>query len=127
MQIGQKGNVVVSGFVPKDAEISFVGDKQTPKTKFSIKASGRNEEPVVWVNVVAWSKWALIASSIKKGDEVLVAGRVASREYNEKIYTELTAEYIGIQPFVPDNIVPCVPKDSTVPPPMSDLDEDLPF
>ncbi len=126
MQIGSKGNVVVAGFVPKDAEMAFVGEKKTPRTKFSIKASGFNAEPVVWVNVVAWGNLALVAQSIQKGDNIMVAGTLASREYNDKTYTDLTADYICLSHHVPDSYVPEVRADSTVPP-MPEIDEDLPF
>lgn len=128
MQIGSKGNVVVAGFVPQDAEMTFVGDKQTPKTKFSIKASGRNVEPVVWVSVVAWGNLALVAQSIQKGDNVMVAGTMSTWESNNgKTYTDLTADYICLAHHVPDSYVP-EPRaaDSTVPP-MPEINEDLPF
>jgi hypothetical protein len=126
MQIGQKNNVVVAGFVPKDATFSLVGAKETPLAKFSVKVSG-DEEDAKWANVVAWRDLAYVAQGIVKGDSVMVAGYLKKREYNEKEYVDLVAEFISVTrnnaaPAPP----PVKPDDSTVPP-MQDIDEDLPF
>lgn len=128
MQIGSKGNVVVAGFVPKDAEMTFVGEKKRPRTKFSIKASGFNVEPVVWVSVVAWGDLALIAQSIRKGDNVMVAGTLSTWESNSgNTYTDLTADYICLAPHVPDSYVPEESSPDSSVPPMPEIDEDMPF
>jgi len=129
MQLGQKNNVVVAGFVPKDATFSLVGAKETPMAKFGVKVSGDAEE-AAWANVVAWRDLAYVAQDIKKGDCVLVAGHLKRREYGGKEYVDLVAEFISIARNGPAPAAPpppTKPTEETTTPPDIPADEDLPF
>lgn len=54
-----------------------------------------------WINVVAWGKLAeAVGNLVRKGDEVLVQGRMGTRKYtakdgSDRYITEVTAEFIG--------------------------------
>ena len=54
-----------------------------------------------WINVVAWGKLAeAMGNLVRKGDEVLVQGRMGTRKYtakdgSDRYITEVTAEFIG--------------------------------
>lgn len=51
-----------------------------------------NDEPT-WIDCVAWEGVATdICERIKKGDAMLVCGKVKSREYNGKTYYDLTVQ-----------------------------------
>ena len=54
-----------------------------------------------WINIVAWGKLAeAMGNLVRKGDEVLVQGRMGTRKYtakdgSDRYITEVTAEFIG--------------------------------
>ena len=93
----QSGDFMVVGYVPKDAELKKVGQNNSSKTSFSIKASEKTlpdgKKEAQWTNCVAWHEMARICAGFKKGDFVMAVGRIESREYNGKTYKDLAVEY----------------------------------
>lgn len=96
------GSVMVAGACAKDADFQIVGDKQNRKCTVGL-AVGKSEElddtgrpRTIWCNVVAWHDLASILSLAKKGSSVLAVGKLRSREYNGKTYTDLEAEYVSV-------------------------------
>ena len=105
MIIKAGNSVVLSGFVPKDAECKTVGQRNTPLTKFSVKYGEKvvegGEKEARWMNIVVWGDLANSASSICKGDMVLVAGEYGEHPYtdrdgNEKVAVNVTADFLTI-------------------------------
>lgn len=95
---------VLSGFVPRDAELR---QTQTGKTvaNFSVKRGDVVNEDgtrtAQWINCVAWQKVADIAKYIAKGDTVLCAGELQERSYDTRdgdtrTVTELVCEFVQI-------------------------------
>ena len=74
---------------------------QRPLTKFGVNISDFGED-AVWVNVVAWGNMALVASQIRKGENVGVMGKIKEREYNGQKYYDLKADWIGMPYPIPD-------------------------
>ena len=93
----QSGDFMVVGYVPKDAELKKVGQNNSSKTSFSIKASEKTlpdgKKEAQWTNCVAWHEMARICAGFKKGDFVMAVGRIESREYNGKTYKDLVVEF----------------------------------
>ena len=93
----QSGDFMVVGYVPKDAELKKVGNNNSSKTSFSIKASEKTlpdgKKEAQWTNCVAWHELARICAGFKKGDVVMAVGRIESREYNGKTYKDLVVEF----------------------------------
>lgn len=93
----QSGDFMVVGYVPKDAELKKVGNNNSSKTSFSIKASEKTlpdgKKEAQWTNCVAWHEMARICAGFKKGDFVMAVGRIESREYNGKTYKDLVVEF----------------------------------
>lgn len=89
---------LIAGRLIKDAAYSQVGAKKTPLTKLSVSCSKENI-----VNVDVWTELARATMDLKKGDRILVAGELSSREYNGKTYWTLTADYVG-QPLKPVDV-----------------------
>ena len=93
----QSGDFMVVGYVPKDAELKKVGQNNSSKTSFSIKASEKTlpdgKKEAQWTNCVAWHEMARICAGFKKGDVVMAVGRIESREYNGKTYKDLVVEF----------------------------------
>jgi len=91
-------NCLICGRLIKNAVYSTVGAKHTPLTKLTVSYS---KEGIM--NVDVWSESAIATQDLKKGDRILVAGELNSREYNGKTYWTLTADYIG-QPLKPVDV-----------------------
>lgn len=111
MIINSKFGAVAAGFVPKDAQFKQVGQYGTDHCTFSVKAyedapaPGESHGMPHWLNIVCWREAARYASSIVKGDHVIVCGSIQKRSYTdkngeEKIATELVADYVHIMPDI---------------------------
>ncbi len=132
---------VLSGFVPRDAEI-----RQTQSGKlvvnFSVKrgeiANEDGTRTAQWINCVAWQRVGEIAKYISKGDSVLCAGELQERTYDTRdgdtrTVVELVCEFVSIMqpPSAVPEFIPTViePKDKPIA--LDDLeeitDDDLPF
>ena len=93
---GKIGNgAIAAGTSTKDAEFKYIGENNTPLADFSIAVNSHGEAGV-FVNCKAFGKLADYAALIRKGDAVCVVGIVESREYNEKIYKTLNAQWLNI-------------------------------
>lgn len=95
------GSVMVCGGCSRDAELEYVGQdgKRLRKVGLAIgkkPAQGSDRLETVWCNVVAWHNVAQALAEARKGDAVFAIGRLQSREYQGKTYTDLVAEYISI-------------------------------
>lgn len=93
----QSGEFMVVGYVPKDAELKQVGQNNSSKTSFSVKASEKTlpdgKKEAQWTNCVAWHEMARICAGFKKGDVVMAVGKIETREYNGKTYKDLVVEF----------------------------------
>lgn len=101
--------VTIAGNVVADPRIT--GQPDSPdRVNFRVVANRRRRDPDsgTWVdagefgvNVVCWRNLARGAGrSLRRGDPVLVIGRIAEREYqgedgNRRWFTEVTADFVG--------------------------------
>lgn len=94
------GSVMICGFVPSDAELRRVGEKNTARTTFSVKVGERPDGTAIWADCQCWGNMALYAAQIVKGDNVLAIGTLSSytSQKSGKTYTNLNCEYVAIQP-----------------------------
>ena len=94
------GSVMVCGYVPNDAEVRRVGEKNTLRATFSVKVGERPDGDAIWANCQCWRSTANYAAQIKKGDIVLAIGTLNTytSEKDGKTYTNLQCEYVAIQP-----------------------------
>ena len=91
-------NVVLQGKLGKDIDLKYtqsgkaVGSVSIASTRDFKDANGNRETD--WINLVFWGKTAeTVANYFKKGDEILVVGRLQVRNYedqqgNKKYITE---------------------------------------
>lgn len=101
--------VTIAGNVVADPRISGLPDNPD-RVNFRVVSTRRRRDPDsgAWVdageygvNVVCWRNLARgVARSLRRGDPVLVIGRIAEREYSgddgaRRWYTELTADFVG--------------------------------
>lgn len=100
--------VTIAGNVVADPRISGLPDNPERVT-FRVVANRRRKDPATdtWVdagefgiNVVCWRSLARgVAQSVRRGDPVLVMGRIGERSYEvdgvRRWITEVTADFIG--------------------------------
>lgn len=79
-----------SGNLGKDAE-SFTTPSGKKVTRFSIASTkkwtdkaGKQHETTDWFRVAAWGNLSKFASSLKKGEPVLVQGELRTGEYDDE-------------------------------------------
>jgi len=110
----QSGEFMVVGPIPKDAEYKTVGDKQSSLTKFSVKASeitdASGQKVASWTNCTAWHAAARACKDFKKGDVVLVTGKIEEREYvsygETKKSKELVVDFVTKMAHIAQDLVP---------------------
>lgn len=108
------GEFMVVGPIPKDAEYKTVGDKQSSLTKFSVKASERTDasgqKVASWTNCTAWRAAARACKDFKKGDVVLVTGKIEEREYvsngETKKSKELVVDFVTKMAHIAPDLAP---------------------
>lgn len=86
MILNFKGGCIASGRVTKSGGVmTFIGDRATPKYKFSIQVSNERDESGEWhsqyLDCEFFGKAAESAPEIHGGDVVLCAGKLETREW----------------------------------------------
>lgn len=86
MILNFKGGCIASGRATKSGgEMTFIGDRATPKYKFSIQVSNERDESGEWhsqyLDCEFFGKAAETAPEIHGGDMVLCAGKLETREW----------------------------------------------
>ena len=93
----RSGKEVKTGFVIAKATCDG-GMRITSSGKevgsISVRAYGRKDGTAAFLTVKGWGHLARQLSVMVKGDRVIAAGRLESREYNGKTYTDLIADYV---------------------------------
>ena len=111
MQIASNGMALVAGYAIKDAELKHVGAKNSALCECCLNVGKRKDTTTIFSNCKIWYENAYYAANIKKGDMVIAAGRLESREYNGKTYTDLICDYVD---FVPKPSEGCNGEDEPV-------------
>lgn len=97
----QDGSFIIAGFVAKDAEMKKSQNGKT-YTNWSVKVGEKpsavqgERGEAIWTNCRAWHDAARYAAQIKKGDSVMVVGRIETNVYEGETYKTLNAEFISI-------------------------------
>ena len=99
--------VQLLGNLARDAELRFTQSGKAVAT-FTVAAtntyvdSATNEtkEQTAFINCVAWGKTGEAVGNCKKGDRLLVNGRIQTRSYEDsngqkKYVTEVVADFVG--------------------------------
>lgn len=81
------------GNVGKDPEVKDAGGKRVAKFSVAVSDGFGDKKKTYWLNVIAWQKLAeVVEKYLKKGSKVLVEGRITTRDYEGKTYTDIVAE-----------------------------------
>ena len=105
-----KSNMVtIIGNLGKPAEVSETKAGTVAKFSLAVYRSGKGEDVITdWLNVVCWHGLAKGMADVAKGTKLIVAGSVATRNYDNKegvkVYvTEIQAREIGMSVAVKDD------------------------
>ena len=95
-------NVTLQGKLGKDIDLKYTqSGKAVGTTSIAVDGDFKNangEKETDWVNIVFWGKTAeTVANYFRKGDEILVVGRIQTRSYEDnsggrKYVTEVVAD-----------------------------------
>lgn len=89
--MNQKNKVQLAGRLGMDPEVRTTANgMKMAKLSLAVNESYKNQQgdwvkQTQWFNIVAWGKMAQsIADNCSKGSEVLIEGRLLTREYTDK-------------------------------------------
>ena len=99
--------VQILGNLARDPEVRFIKTGRAVAT-FTVAATNtyidsttnETKEQTAFINCVAWGKTGEAVGSCKKGDRLLVNGRIQTRSYEDsngqkKYVTEVVADFVG--------------------------------
>ena len=82
-----------AGLVSQDGEL-----KQTKRGKefgsASVRAFNRKDGTAAFMTIKSFGDDSRLIANLRKGDRILCAGTVESREYNGKTYTDMLVDFI---------------------------------
>lgn len=89
---------ILMGRLTRDPEVRYTQTTNKMVVNFTIAVKRRFEDNTDFFNIIAWGKLGEFASKyFKKGQQILVSGRLQNRDYetkdgNKRIITEIVAE-----------------------------------
>ena len=89
----ESSTALFAGSAIKDSEFKTTRNGKE-LGEVSVKAYNRKDGTAAFLTVKGWGPLARQVASLSKGDRFLAAGRLESREYNGKTYTDLVADFI---------------------------------
>lgn len=84
---------ILAGAAIRDAELRSTKNGKVFST-VTVKAYSHKDGTATFINLKAWNGKASTLSPVKKGDGILAAGRLDSREYNGKVYVDMDADFL---------------------------------
>lgn len=101
----QKETGLFAGIVSQDGEL-----KQTQNGKefgsASVRAFNRKDGTAAFMSIKSFGDYSRLISNLRKGDRILCAGAVESREYNGKTYTDMLVDFMMTGDPVPVTYTP---------------------
>ena len=129
----QKETGLFAGLVSQDGEL-----KQTQNGKefgsASVRAFNRKDGTAAFMDIKSFGDYSRLIANLRKGDRILCAGTVESREYNGKTYTDMLVDFLMTSDTIPAASAPAENRaalnkrmDSAGFSEMMDGDSELPF
>ena len=96
----QKETGLFAGLVSQDGEL-----KQTQNGKefgsASVRAFNRKDGTAAFMAIKSFGDYSRLIANLRKGDRILCAGTVESREYNGKTYTDMLVDFMMTSDTIP--------------------------
>jgi len=84
--------VILCGNVGRDPEVKSTENSKIAKFSLATTEKYKGEEKTEWHNIIAWGSLAeIVAKYIRKGSKLLIDGKIQTKKYQEKYYTEILA------------------------------------
>lgn len=97
----QKETGLFAGIVSQDGEL-----KQTQNGKefgsASVRAFNRKDGTAAFMTIKSFGDYSRLIANLRKGDRILCAGVVESREYNGKTYTDMLVDFLMASDAMPE-------------------------
>lgn len=89
-----------AGLVSQDGDL-----KQTQNGKefgsASVRAFNRKDGTAAFMTIKSFGDYSRLIANLRKGDRILCAGTVESREYNGKTYTDMLVDFMMTSDTIP--------------------------
>ena len=96
----QKETGLFAGIVSQDGEL-----KQTQNGKefgsASVRAFNRKDGTAAFMTIKSFGDYARLVANLRKGDHILCAGVIDTREYNGKTYTDMLVDFLMTSDAMP--------------------------
>ena len=96
----QKETGLFAGLVSQDGEL-----KRTQNGKefgsASVWAFNRKDGTAAFMTIKSFGDYSRLIANLRKGDRILCAGTVESREYNGKTYTDMLVDFMMTSDTIP--------------------------
>ena len=100
----QKETGLFAGLVSQDGEL-----KQTQNGKefgsASVRAFNRKDGTAAFMTIKSFGDYARLIANLRKGDHILCAGVIDTREYNGKAYTDMLVDFLMASDAMPAETV----------------------
>lgn len=100
----QKETGLFAGLVSQDGEL-----KQTQNGKefgsASVRAFNRKDGTAAFMTIKSFGDYARLIANLRKGDHILCAGVIDTREYNGKTYTDMLVDFLMASDTMPAETV----------------------
>ena len=100
----QKETGLFAGIVSQDGEL-----KQTQNGKefgsASVRAFNRKDGTAAFMTIKSFGDYARLIANLRKGDHILCAGVIDTREYNGKTYTDMLVDFLMASDAMPAETV----------------------
>ena len=83
-----------AGLVSQDGELRTTKGSGKTYGSASVRAFNRKDGTAAFMTIKSFGDYARLIANLRKGDHILCAGVVESREYNGKTYTDMLVDFI---------------------------------
>lgn len=99
IRLSKNGEYLVAGKVSREATVKQVGSRQAILCDFSVYAGKDENGKKQYVNCKAWDELGGVLSELQDGDAFCGVGKLETREYNGKTYSDLVLDW-GNSPMI---------------------------
>lgn len=83
-----------AGPVSQDGELRTTKGSGKSYGSASVRAFNRKDGTAAFMTIKSYGSFASLIANLRKGDHILCAGVVETREYNGKTYTDMLVDFI---------------------------------
>ena len=96
----QKETGLFAGIVSQDGELKHTQNGKEFGSA-SVRAFNRKDGTAAFMTIKSFGDYSRLIANLRKGDRILCAGTVESREYNGKTYTDMLVDFLMASDAMP--------------------------